>query len=363
MRTTMRTKQPLLVDDLIPLVLDANDHWWPCDLARLAAVSRAWRYYVHKRLYPCCSINTFGAATLLARTLAADPQLADLVFELHLQPVRVPLEQRPGPAEMRALRSLLGLPGLKRLMLGGELASKCHRFLKHVAYADEIESLHVDGRAMARGLAESGSLAWDESLSFAFPNLAKLELTDISLVVDPSSAPLPSLRSLVINNVHILSGYLSSLASEDLNHLHITTRDTESTDEQLRIVQTSCAVRCLHYELQKDACRSFIGLQVDDETLGSLRCLHLDGHCVDTGVLQTLAAQCRNLEELKVSGRAVRMSAQEWAGVIRSGAFDALRRLGVPPGTCIPPFVGWAAGELEEIETACAGRIRPISLL
>jgi hypothetical protein len=354
----MRT-QPLLVDDLIPLVLDAHDHWWPRDLARLAAVSPAWRHYVHKRLYPCLAINTYGAATLLARTLVEDPQLAEVVSELHLRPVRLPLEQRSGATEMRALRSLLGLPGLKSLTLGGELALKAHRFLRHVAYAEEIEALHVDGRM----LAESGSLDWDESLSFTFPNLAKLELTDILFDIDPSSASLPSLLSLVLNNVHILSGYLSSLVSEDLKHLHITTTDIESTDDQLRIMQTSCAVRCLHYELQKYACQSFNGLQADEHILDSLRCLHLDGHFVDVGVLQTLAAQCRNLEELKVSGRAVRISAQEWAGVIRSGAFGRLRRLGVPPGTNLPPFATWTPPEREEIEKAFACRIPPITVL
>ncbi|KAJ3499647.1 hypothetical protein NLJ89_g10080 [Agrocybe chaxingu] len=355
------------IDDLIPLILDADDHWWPRHFARLATVSPAWQYYVNKRLYPYPDIHSFASARLLADTLMEQPSLASLVAGISLRPVaKDSSSRRPKPAELKAVRYLLSLEGLKRIALGGELAVQTERFLRLIADPDSLTDLHVDGSALADCLSTRPSLEWDESLTFSFPALQKLRLTHLELDIIPPSMPHPSsLSTLVLENVHIISGQLTHLlnGAASLDRLHFTTVDPVGSDEQLKVVLASCTVGCLHYETLKATHSNEFVFDLDANCAESLRCLHLDGHFVDLGVLNSVGRLCRNLVELVVSGRAVRVSSQEWARFIRSGALSSLRRLGLPSGTNIPPFGLWLSKEVEEIRDACASRQVPVVLL
>jgi len=351
------------IDDLVPLVLQADEHWWPRDLANLSTLSSTWLFYTRQRLYHCPIIQSFSAAVLLADSLETSPLLVSLVKGLCLQPLA--RERRPRAAELSAIISLLGLDGLERVTLGGELAVKAERFLRHISNPDDLKDLHIDGSLLCDRLSCRPSLEWDESLSFTLPNITKLRLTHIELDIAPPSIPVPSpITTLVLEHVDIVSGHIIHLlnGSKILGRLHLTTNDPAASEEQVRLVLASCAVACLHYETQKDAKSSQFLLDVDPERVESLQCLHLCGHFVDMGILTMVSETCRNLVELAIFGRAVRVSTGEWAHLIKSGAFSSLRRLGLPWGTNQPPFARWPAAEIQQVQEACSFRKIPLSL-
>jgi hypothetical protein len=353
------------IDDLIPLILEAHDHWWPRDLAALAAVSASWLFYVRKRLYACPTVSSYPAAALLNRSLVENPFLASLISGICLQPVIKNSSTRCHHSELKAARNLLGLEGLRHIALGGELAVNAERFLKFIAYPDLLQDIHVDGSLLGHRLSRCPSLEWDESLAFAFPELRRIRLTQIELEIIPPHNPYPSsISSLVVENVHIIHGHLSQLlnGAKVLDRLHITTTDAIGSDEEIHLVLASCAIGCLHYDMRKDSHANRLLLDASSESLQSLRCLHLDGLFVDVGVLTAVAEMCLNLVELVVSGRAVRVCPDEWVNFIRSGGLNSLRRLGLPWGTNSPPFRSWPPGDVEAIRVACASRKTPLTL-
>jgi len=352
------------IDDLIPLILECDDHWWPRDLVALATVSPSWLFYSRKRLYSFPAIHSFPAAKLLARTITENPPLAALISGICLRPMLAEHNRRSAQAaELKGLRVLLGLEGLQRIVLGGELAVKAERFLRLIADADSLTDIHIDGSLLKHRLRSRPCLEWDEGLSFGFPNLRKLRLTDLELdILPPSVECPPTITDLVLENVHILSGQIAHIGGPSLNSLHLSTSDASVTDEHLGVVLASCRVKCLHYELQKDTLDHGFVLDISSETIGALECLHLKGLYVDIGVLNSVNEMCRNLKELVVSGRAVRVTVAEWVGYIRSGGFSGLRRLGLPWGTNRSPFTPWAAAEVQGIREACATRKPAITL-
>ncbi|KAF8973758.1 hypothetical protein BDZ97DRAFT_1912226 [Flammula alnicola] len=342
------------IDDLIPLILEA-DNWWPRDLVALSTVSPSWLLYIRRRLYPYPIIQSFPAARLLARTLTENPALTSLVTGICLRPMVKDPFTRTQPAELKALRFLLSLEGLTSIALGGQLSIRAERLLRLIAYPDILQDLHIDGSLLGHHLTSRPSLEWDESLAFAFPNLRKLRLTEIELdITPPSILSASSISSLIVENVHILSGHLHHLlnGAKALDRLHITSNDPAVSDEQLRLVLASCAVGCLHYNMRKDTNLNRFLLGMDSDSVESLRCLHLDGVFVDLGVLWVVEQICRNLVEFVVSGRTVRVSSDEWAHFIRSGALSSLRRLGLPWGTNIPPFMPWSPSDSQQIRDA-----------
>ncbi|KAH9486741.1 hypothetical protein JR316_0000806 [Psilocybe cubensis] len=337
------------VNDLVPLILDANNDWWPRDFVALSLVSSAWLYHARKRLYPCPTVHTFRAAILLADTLSETPYLASLVEGISLQPLVTDSQRRPLPAELKSLRHLLGLEGLRRVRLGGELAVKAERFLRLISNAEEIKELHIDGSAIRDRLSMHASLEWDESLAFGFPSLDKLRLTDTELdIIPPSLQYTTPITQLILENTYIVDGYLTNLlaGATTLKRLHVSTGDPDVFEEQVRLVLASCAVECLHYEAQKD---NKTVVQIMPSNGGALRCLHLRGLCVDLGVLASVNEECVNLVELGVWGRGVGISAQEWTEFLKSGGFGGLERLGLPWGSNVPPFATWGPTEIERI--------------
>lgn len=354
------------VDDLVPLILDANHNWWPRDFVALSLVSSAWLYHARKRLYPCPTVCSFRAAVLLADTLSRGSYLASLVEGISLQPAMLDVQsRRPQPAELKALRYLLGLEGLRRITLGGELAVKAERFLRLIANPDEVEELHIDGSAIVQRMSSSASLEWDESLAFGFPSLNKLRLTHTELDIIPPSIPYTTpITQLILENTYIVDGYLINLltGTKSLKRLHVTTSDPDVFGEQLRLVLASCTVECLHYDAQKVNKADPFVVHIVPTNAGTLRCLHLKGLFVDLAVLTLVNDICLNLVELAISGRAVRISPQEWVDFIRSGAFSSLQRLSLPWGTNGPPFLTWPQTDIEKIQKACASRAIPLSL-
>jgi len=346
------------IDDLIPLILESNDHWWPRDLVALATVSPSWLFYSRKRLYSLPTIHSFPAAKLLARTLTGNPRLCTLVNGVCLRPMLGEQNRRgPQPAELKGLRLLLGLEGLERIVIGGELAVKAERFLRLIGNPDGVEDIHVDGSLISHRMSSRPSLEWDEGLSFGFQRLKKLRLTDMELDIIAPSIDCPStITDLVLENVHIIHGQVAHIlnGAPTMNCLHVTTKDATVSAGHLGPVLASCMVKCLHYELQKESCGN--GFALDMESIGTLECLHLKGVYVDLGVLNSVSEVCRNLRELVVSGRTVRVTGAEWAGCIRSGAFSGLERLGLPWGTNRRPFIPWPPAEVREIREACARR-------
>jgi hypothetical protein len=253
---------------------------------------------------------------------------------------------------LSSLRSLLALKGLNRVTLGGELAVKAERFLKLLAVPDVVDEIHIDGSLVAHRLSCPPSLEWDESMAFQFPNLRKLRLTRVELDISPPSVQFPlAISSLHLEDVNISHGFLPHLlnGTQSLEHLHVHTKDAAVYDEQIRLVLASCAVECLHYEVERE--RHGNNFVLDGETCDTkaLHCLHLQGHFVDLVFATGISMMCRNLIELVVCGREVRVGAEEWATLIARGGFESVRRLGLPWGS-------WSNEEVEQVRSACVSR-------
>ena len=84
------------VHDLIPIIIESDDHWWPRDFQRLALISPAWLTPVRKRLYAAPSLWSFRTCKLFARTLRDNPTLLSYLRGLELRPTadgRRPLDE------------------------------------------------------------------------------------------------------------------------------------------------------------------------------------------------------------------------------------------------------------------------------
>ncbi|KAF8807591.1 hypothetical protein BYT27DRAFT_7099759 [Phlegmacium glaucopus] len=341
------------INDLIPLIFESHNHWWPRDLLALATVSPCWLIHARKRLYAHPIIYSFSASTLLARTLAENPSLIPLITGITLQPMQTSdLASRLETGPLPSLRSLLALEGLNRVTLGGELAVKAARFLKLIAVPDVVDELHIDGSLVGHRLSCPPSLEWDESIAFQFPNLKKLRLTRVELDISWPSVqfPLP-ISSLCLDNVNITHGFLPHLlnGTRVLGQLHVKTKDAADYDEQIQLVLASCAVGCLHYEVERERHGNAFVLDGDMSSTKTLHCLHLRGLFVDPGLVTGISMMYRNLVELVVCGRQVGVGAKEWATLIASGGFESVRRIGLPWGN-------WENDEVEEVRSACVSR-------
>jgi len=341
------------VNDLIPLIFESHNHWWPRDLLALATVSPCWLIYARKQLYAHPTIHSFSASTLLARTLADNPSLMPLITGITLRPMKTrDLGCRLETSALSSLRSLLALEGLNRVTIGGELAVKAARFLKLIAVPDVVDELHIDGSLVRHRLSCPPSLEWDESIAFQFPNLKKLRLTRIELDISSPSVQFPlTISSLHMEHVNITHGFLPHLlnGTRSLEHLHVNTKDAADYDEQIQLVLASCGVGCLHYEVERERHRDAFVLDGDTCSTKSLHCLHLRGLFVDLGLATGISMMYRNLVELVVCGRQVKVGAKEWATLIASGGFESVRRIGLPWGN-------WRSEEVEEVRSACVSR-------
>jgi hypothetical protein len=341
------------INDLVPLILESDNHWWPRDLLALATVSPCWLIYARKRLYTHPTIHSFSASTLLARTLKENPSLIPLITGITLRLMKTSdLAPRFENNALSSLRCLLALEGLNRVTLGGELAVKAGRFLQLIAVPNVVDELHIDGSLVGHRLSCPSSLEWDESIVFHFPNLKRLRLTRIELDISPPSVQFPlTISSLHLEDVNITHGFLPHLlnGAQSLGHLHVSTKDAAVYDEQIRLVLASCAVGCLHYEVKRERHENTLALDGETCNTNALHCLHLRGLFVDPVFVNGISMMCRNLVELVVCGREVRVGAEEWMTLIAKGGFESVRRLGLPWGN-------WSNGEVEQVRSACASR-------
>ncbi|KAJ8456975.1 hypothetical protein ONZ51_g11806 [Trametes cubensis] len=352
---------PVLVDDLIPIILESEDHWWPRDFQRLALVSPAWVSPVRKRLYAHPSLRSYRACHLLARTFTENPELLSFVRSLELRP-SADEDRTLDEREMQSLRRILGLKGLRSVTLGGDLAVAAQRFLGVMVDTRAVTELHIDGCMLSKGRSTSlapvvPSLEWDDAIAFRFPNLRSLTLSNVLLTIIPSMMDRPSgLTHLTLNNVDLDVGFLPDICQgswETLRDLRVVGGNAVELDDGIRSMLEMCEnIETLHYEAP-DLCSHASVFDDEPPPCPSLRRLYLSGFDANPQTLQAIIQACPQLEDLAVLGRVVRISPEQWASFVTSGALPSLRRLVAPSGTNQPPFTFWSSSERKELYDAC----------
>lgn len=365
---THRQASPRFIEDLVHLILASDDHWWPRDLLRLARVSPAWLAPARKRLYAHPSLRSFRACGLLARTLTENPCLRTLLHGIDIRPSIGYGVDEGGltAAEMASLRFIFSLDGLRTLTLGGEVAVQAERFLHLLGHPEAVTELHIDGSLQNAGQSylrcqKPASMEWDEVMAFKFPNLRILRFSNLELdIVYP---PMPydiEVTDLHLDHVDIVSGHLSQLFNESwssLKHLSVIAQTAMDSEEHLRLTLDCCgdSLEALSYEVV-DARSDRLLFDDDTAPLPSLRRLRLDGVDVHERTLDTIQRTCHNLDELSITGRAVRVSPSAWVSFLSSGSLPSLRHLGAPWGTCHPPFTHWSKEASQLVLDASADR-------
>ncbi|KAF8078413.1 hypothetical protein FPV67DRAFT_1465171 [Lyophyllum atratum] len=306
------------IDDLIPVILESDDHWWPRDLHRLAQVSSAWLGPVRRRLFAVPSLHSFQTCSQLARALSNNTALLSLVKGVELRPMLANNadDRRVSPEDSANLKFIFALEGLEHVTLGGLLAVKAEKFLHAFGDPQSVLHLHIDGSLLSHSLSIHPSLEWDESIAFQFTHLKTLRLTSIELDISYPSIPYQlQLSMLQLDHVTIMSGYLSHLLHETPSVPHLS---------QVRLVLDSCAIETLEYEVETDASSHHHIFDGDPPFL----------------YFASLPPPywCSGLDDL---GRMVTILPCEWISFITAGHLPRLRSLGLPWGTKQPPFVRW----------------------
>lgn len=351
MHSTTRQPRSRFIDDLIPLILESSSHWWPRDLLRLAHVSRAWLGFARRRLYALPNIHSFRACSQLARTLRGNPTLLLLVKGVELRPT---LGENIAAKDRANLNYILSIEGLHHITLGGLLAVKAERFLHSIGDAQSVIYLHIDGRLLSESLNFRPSLEWDETIALQFNNLHKLRLTEIELDISYPSIPYElQLSELHLDNVTVMSGYLSHFLHEtpSLPRLCVRYKGASELGEQVKLVLDSYSIHTL--ELEIDGTHNSI-FHNDPPSLPSLCCLRLTGVQADSGILAVISQNCRNLEELMITGRMVTILPCEWISFINNRHLPRLRSLGVPWGTRELKFTWWCGSTRDAVVKVAA---------
>ncbi|KAI0639243.1 hypothetical protein C8Q77DRAFT_1163570 [Trametes polyzona] len=354
---------PVLVDDLIPIILESDDHWWPRDFQRLALISPAWVLPVRKRLYAHPSIRSYRACRLLARAFAANPELVSYVRRLELRPM-ADEDTVLDELEMQSVRCILGLKGLQCVTLGGDLAVASHRFLNVMTDTRAVTDLHIDG-CMITSKGHPGTLApvvpsleWDDAVAFRFPNLRSLTLSNVLLTIIPSMMDRPAgLTRLTLDNVDVEFGFLPDICQgswETLRELRVIRGNAVELEDGIRSMLELCEnLETLHCEGLDLLYHASIFDEEQPPPCPNLRKLCISSFDTSPNALQAIARSCPQLEELRVLGRIIRISPSEWASFVTSKRLPSLRRLVPPSGTNQPPFTFWSATEQEGLREAC----------
>nr|VWP00593.1 Asparagine synthase (Glutamine-hydrolyzing) [Ganoderma boninense] len=353
---------PVLVDDLIPIILESDDHWWPRDFQRLALISPAWLSPVRKRLYATPSLRSFRACNLFARTLTENPTLLPYLHGLELRPI-ADRRRALGEEEMRSLRYILGLNGLQSITLGGDLAISAERFLHFMGHTPTVTTLHIDGYVAPDDRASSAvhrlpSLEWDDVIAFRFPYLRTLTLSNVALTIYPSASECPgTLSHLTLNNVDIIDGVLPDLcqgASETLRVLKVVGTSTVHLDDHILSMLEFCHnLQELHYTAVDKYIHPSIFDSEDTPTSPNLQALHMSGFDVNPQTLHAIAQVFPNLVDFAVLGRIIRVPPEEWKLFVESGKLPHLRRLVTTAGTNVPPFAFWTLDQITPLQDAC----------
>jgi hypothetical protein len=346
---------PRFIDDLVPIILESHSHWWPQDLIRLSTVSSAWLGHARRLLYECPGLWSFAACHLFERSLRNNEYLTTLIRGIDLRPRAAHSYSATGQItekEMASLRYILSLVGFRKVILGGELSVKAERFLHSLAHPESVTHLQIEGDldiycSYLRSQKPS-SLEWDEVIAFKFPNLRSLKLSNLELdIIHPFVPYELEIADLILDNVHIIGGYLHHLLNQSWSHLRrlfVIARSASEFDEHVRLMLDCCRpnIQTLHYDIQCNPRSSTAPLfGGNSQPCPSLRQLYLrDVEIGDEGLF-TIGQTFPNLETLTVAGRSVRVSADDWTAFIRSGALPSLQYLTIPGGTHYPPFMHW----------------------
>lgn len=340
----------LVLVDLIPIILESNDNWWPKDLARLSRVSSAWTGLVRRRLYNCPRLCSLPACSLLARTLAENAFLLALLRGIELRPV---VDDGKWGAlrgeDMASLRYILSRPSLHSVTLGGFLAVRAERFLRSLTNADAVTYLHVDGSTLRSNCCQPASLEWDEGIACRFSSLKTLKLSNLELDIIYPSLPYSILEvaHLILEHIDIVGGYLHQLLHQSwssLQTLFVSTRDASDLAEHLGLMLQLCSptLRVLHYDICDSTATGYSVFNADPPSYASLQELQLDGVDIDSETLFIVGQRCQSLQKLSIVGRNVRVTPQQWASFVASGALPSLLLLTTPWGTNVPPFIPWS---------------------
>jgi hypothetical protein len=360
---------PRIVDDLIPVILESNGHWWPRDFQRLALISTSWVGPIRRRLYACPELRSFRACTQFARTISENPHIRSLIRGIDLRPSLVPGERYAlTEKDMASLRLILSLDGLESLTIGGELAVQAERFIHMTSNTRSITSLHIDGSHIQHDdddhsidCKQPASLEWNDSTAFRFTKLRTLRLTNLQLAVaEPSMPYAMRINNLIFHNIIVAFGSIQNLCNESwesVRNLSVTTRDPQMSDDFVRDLLECCEnLESLRYEA---SCSGAHGDLFDDDLpIGSLRKLRLFDVDINPQTLAILAQTCTKLERLSVLGRSVRLGAQDWIGFVRSGALPSLKELKTSAGCYAPAhgFSRWTDDVKEQLTNSCATR-------
>jgi hypothetical protein len=137
----------------------------------------------------------------------------------------------------------------------------------------------------------------------------------------------------------------------------VTAKTASDFDEHMRLTLDCCGpgLESLRFEAT-DARPEHILFDDASTILPSLRHLYLCGVDIQPHTLSVIREVCRNLEDLSVTGRVVRISPLDWALFLNSGALPSLRHLSTPWGTYRPPFVRWSQENSKSVLDASAIR-------
>ncbi|KAJ2928813.1 hypothetical protein H1R20_g8327, partial [Candolleomyces eurysporus] len=228
-----------------------------------------------------------------------------------------------------------------------------------LAYAENVEELIVDGAGLDDAMGPLASLEWDESILYRFPSLKTVELANLELDIIPSSTP-PSahvpINHLILTNVDLASGSFLCQMGASIVSLSICAKSAYEYDEQVRLALENCGLQALTYQVCSSGKPERSFLDADANMTFALRSLTLEGY-VDSTFLADLTLRCTELEELRITGRSVAVTALEWTDFIRGYSAPAsLKRLGLPGGTNMPPYAKWSVEDTNEIHTVAASQ-------
>lgn len=325
----------VLIEDLIPAILDSAETRHQGDLSRFALISTQWVWHARKRLYATPCMHTYDACKLLARTLRENADLRRLVTGIWLGPI-IPKERREDyqlDADVwSCLLYILASRSLQSVVLGGGLALLATQLVGTESNFRFIRRLHIDGSAFQHVAA----FYWDRTVAYQLFGLTHLTLSKLRLVIAHPTPNVPPLRitHLFFDDVMIFPGDLRHLCHRSwhtLQHLRIIGHTDLDTNEELRATLELCSsLRSFEYEARGVWEHGAI---YNDRlpAIPSLRKLVLINVPFGRDSVACINRSFQGLEELTIAGgRSYRITLDEWCQTLRGHNFPSLRVLSTP---------------------------------
>ncbi|KAG8998077.1 hypothetical protein FRB90_012382 [Tulasnella sp. 427] len=196
-----------LVEDLVPLIIEAGEPWSATDLSGMIRVSPAWRFPVERLLYSSVTLTAARQWPLLSRTLRTRSDLANILTHLHI-------ERDDG--ERLTLDSALDSLGtlFRTLQALGSLKIGANAPFARASVLDALENLPRPT------LLEELDIVGPSSVAPSSRNIPRM--VDRSLIWTEST-PGQALKTLRLTNVHLT--FRMPLSSRgfppNLTHLHL----------------------------------------------------------------------------------------------------------------------------------------------